>query len=76
MKAFFTWRVLLAVLGLLMVALLIWFLGPYIGFVFSATEFRPLESVTARVVAILLVVAAWLLFQMCSACARRAPATT
>src|SRR5262245_1549098 len=64
MKAFFTWRVLLAVLGLLMLALLIWFLGPYLGFVFNATEFRPLESVAARIVAILFVVAVWALIQL------------
>src|SRR5262245_11972379 len=64
MKDLLTGRVLLAVVGLVLVALLIWFLGPYVGFVFAAREFRPLESVTARVVAILLVVMVWVLVQV------------
>ena len=49
-------RRLLPVIGLLLIALAIWFGGPYIGF---TNGFVPFESVTARLVLIALVVAIW-----------------
>ena len=49
-------RRLLPVIGLLLIALAIWFGGPYIGF---TNGFVPLEGVTARLVLIALVVAIW-----------------
>jgi type VI secretion system protein ImpL len=55
---FFTWRGFLIFLGLLFLALFIWFAGPYFAF----AEFRPLESAIARLIAILVVVAIWALW--------------
>jgi type VI secretion system protein ImpL len=44
-----------AIVGVLLLALVIWFLGPYFAF----GELRPLESPVARVIAILLLLLAW-----------------
>src|SRR5215471_15544340 len=54
MFAFLKSRTFLVVLGLILVALLIWFFGPYFAF----GVYKPLESEIARIVAILLVVIA------------------
>jgi len=48
-------RTVLVLLGLLLVALLIWFAGPYFAF----ADYKPLESVVARLVTILVLVAVW-----------------
>ena len=50
-------RLSLPVLGLLLVAVFIWYAGPYFGF----GEYHPLESPAARLIAIAIVVACWLL---------------
>ena len=55
MGALFKSRTLLVLIGLLLVALLIWFAGPYFAF----ADYKPLESVVARLVAILVIVAIW-----------------
>lgn len=54
---FFTNRWVLAAFGLSAIALVIWFLGPYLGF----GDTRPLESVLVRIVTILLTVVTWLI---------------
>jgi len=48
-------RTVLILIGLALVALLLWFVGPYFAF----ADYKPLESVTARLVAILVLVAVW-----------------
>lgn len=48
-------RTVLVLIGLILLAALIWFAGPYFAF----ADFKPLDSVLARVVAILAVVLAW-----------------
>jgi type VI secretion system protein ImpL len=48
-------RSFLVFIGLLILALLIWFAGPYFAF----ADHRPLESVVARLVAIIVVFAIW-----------------
>jgi type VI secretion system protein ImpL len=55
MGALFKNRTLLVLIGLLLVGLLIWFAGPYFAF----ADYKPLESVVARLVAILAIVAVW-----------------
>jgi type VI secretion system protein ImpL len=55
MGALFRNRTLLVLIGLLLVALLIWFAGPYFAF----ADYKPLESLVARLVAILVIVAVW-----------------
>ena len=50
-------RLSLPVLGLLLVAVFIWYAGPYFAF----AEYRPLESPAARLIAIAIIVACWLL---------------
>ena len=55
MFAFLKSRVFLVVLGLILLALFIWFAGP----LFAFADWRPLESVTARLIAIGLVVLFW-----------------
>lgn len=60
MKKLFTNRWLLSILGLLALALLIWLLGPLIGI----GDRRPLVTGTARLIAILVVVALWALNQL------------
>ena len=53
-------RVLPIVLGLLLIALFIWYAGPYFGF----AAYTPLESQRARLIAIALVVVAWAGFRV------------
>ena len=48
-------RSFLIFIGLLILALLIWFAGPYFAF----ADWRPLESVLARVLTIIFVFAVW-----------------
>jgi type VI secretion system protein ImpL len=48
-------RLLPTVLGLVLLAVFIWFAGPYFAF----ADYRPLESETARLIAILVVVGLW-----------------
>jgi type VI secretion system protein ImpL len=48
-------RRILPIIGLLLLALFIWFAGPYFAF----ADYHPLESATARLVIIVLVVAIW-----------------
>ena len=55
MFAFLKSRVFLVVLGLILLSLFIWFAGP----LFAFAQYQPLESVTARLVAIGLVVLIW-----------------
>ena len=49
-------RAFVVILGFLLIFLFIWFAGPYFGF----GSYHPLESVTARLVALGIVVGAWL----------------
>ncbi len=49
-------RAFLTVIGFLLLGLFIWFAGPYFAF----ADFRPLESVIARIVAFALVFLVWL----------------
>ena len=49
-------RASIIVLGFLLIFLFIWFAGPYFGF----GSYRPLESVTARLIVLGLVIGAWL----------------
>jgi type VI secretion system protein ImpL len=51
----FSLRWFLVLLGVVLVCLLIWFVGPYFAF----ADVKPLASTTGRWVAVLLVVAAW-----------------
>ena len=60
MFAFLKSRVFLVVLGLILLALFIWFAGP----LFAFADWRPLESVTARLIAIGLVVLFWVVAQL------------
>ncbi len=53
----FSLRWLISLLGLVLLCLIIWFAGPYFAF----AEFKPLESVTARWIAIVLVILCWAL---------------
>jgi type VI secretion system protein ImpL len=55
MLSFVKNRRFLTVLGLVLLAVFIWYAGPYFAF----ADYRPFESATARVVAIALVIAAW-----------------
>src|SRR6185312_7586075 len=48
-------RAFLVIVGLVLLALLIWFAGPYFAF----ADHKPLESVVARLVAILVIVVVW-----------------
>lgn len=48
-------RTFLVLIGLVLLALLIWFAGPYFAF----ADYKPLESVVARLVTILIIVVAW-----------------
>lgn len=58
MKEILKSRWLLTAIGLILLALVIWFGGPYLGL----GRFRPFESVAGRLVAILLLVIAWALY--------------
>jgi len=55
MFAFLKSRVFLVALGFILLALFIWYAGP----LFAFGDLRPLESTTARIVAIVLVVLVW-----------------
>ena len=54
---FFKRRGVLVFIGLVLLSLLIWYGGPYLAF----AEFKPLESVLARLIAIGVLVALWVL---------------
>jgi type VI secretion system protein ImpL len=56
MFAFLKSRAFLTVLGFALLFLFIWYAGPYFGF----GELHPLESVTARLIAMALILAFWL----------------
>ncbi len=53
-------RTFVVLIGFLLIALFIWYAGPYFAF----AEFRPLESQTARLIAIGIVVGLWLLARL------------
>jgi type VI secretion system protein ImpL len=53
-------RLLLLIAGFLLVALFIWFAGP----LFEFAEYRPLESVSARLYTIALVVGIWMTWRL------------
>ena len=53
-------RTFVVLIGFLLIALFLWFAGPYFAF----AEFRPLESETARLIAIGAVVGFWLLVRL------------
>ena len=55
MLSFLKSRAFMILLGLMLLALFIWYAGPYFAF----ADYRPLESATARLIAIALVVALW-----------------
>ena len=57
MFKFFKRRGVLVFIGLVLLSLFIWYAGPYFAF----AEWRPLESVLARLIAIGILVALWLL---------------
>src|SRR5229473_1614643 len=50
-------RAVLVAIGLLLLGLFIWYGGPYLAF----ADYKPLESVVARLVAILVLVVLWAL---------------
>ena len=56
MFAFVKRRAFVVLIGLLLIAIFIWFAGPYFGF----GSYHPLESELARLIAIALVVAWWI----------------
>jgi type VI secretion system protein ImpL len=56
MLSFFKRRAFLVVLGFVLLAAFIWYAGPYFAF----ADFRPLESVGARLIAIALTIGIWL----------------
>jgi type VI secretion system protein ImpL len=51
-------RLFLAALGLVLLALILWFAGPYFAF----ADYKPLESVVARLVAIIILIAFYALY--------------
>ena len=53
--AFLKSRTFLILVGLVLLALLIWFVGPYFAF----ADYKPLESVVARLVGIIVLVVIW-----------------
>lgn len=55
MLAFLKSRTVLIFIGVVLLALLFWFAGPYFAF----AEYKPLESVVARLVAIIVLVVVW-----------------
>src|SRR5262245_9256099 len=57
MFSFLKRRALLVLLGLALLAVFIWYAGPYFAF----ADVRPLESANARLIAIAVVVALWAL---------------
>jgi type VI secretion system protein ImpL len=60
MFALFKRRAFLVFLGVLLIALLIWLAGPYFAF----ADVKPLESAEARLIAILAVVALWIVWAL------------
>ena len=54
---FFTNPIVISLFGLLLISLLIWFAGPYIKF--GEANTAPLGSVTARLVAIMVIIVLW-----------------
>jgi type VI secretion system protein ImpL len=56
MFAFVRKRAFLTVIGFLLLALFIWFAGPYFAF----ADFRPLEPVLARIILFVIIFAVWL----------------
>lgn len=54
---FFTNPIVISVIGLLLISLLIWFAGPYIKF--GENNSAPMESVTSRLIAIMIVIVLW-----------------
>ncbi|HEX5635986.1 MAG TPA: type VI secretion system membrane subunit TssM, partial [Gammaproteobacteria bacterium] len=50
-------RIVISIIGLLALAIIIWFVGPYIKFGEGNTA--PLESVVARLVAIMIIIVLW-----------------
>ena len=57
MFKFFKRRGVLVFIGLVLLSLFIWYAGPYFAF----AEFKPLEPVLARLIAIGILVALWAL---------------
>ena len=55
MLSFLKRRAFITAVGLLLISLFIWYAGPYFAF----ADRQPLESSTARLIAIALVVAIW-----------------
>jgi type VI secretion system protein ImpL len=55
MMAFLKNRAVLVFLGLVLLSVLLWFVGPYFAF----ADYKPLESVVARLVAIIVIVVIW-----------------
>jgi type VI secretion system protein ImpL len=63
LKKLFGWmanRLVISILGLILIALLIWFFGPLIAF----AGFAPLEGAISRLVLILVIVVIWALYQV------------
>ena len=60
MFSFFKRRAFLLLIGFLLIAAFIWFAGPYFAF----ADYYPLESVNARLIAIALVVAFWVVSRL------------
>ena len=60
MFSFFKRRIFILLIGFLLIALFIWYAGPY----FSFASFSPLESQTSRLIAIALVAVIWLGLRM------------
>ena len=56
MFSFFKRRAFLRILGFVLIAVFIWFAGPYFAF----ASYAPLETVTARLIAIALIIGLWL----------------
>ena len=57
MIEFFKNRVVMSIIGLLVLSILIWFIGPYIKF--GASNAAPLEGAVARLVVIIIIVVIW-----------------
>jgi type VI secretion system protein ImpL len=53
-------RAFVVILGFLLIFLFIWIAGPYFAF----GSYRPLESVTARLIALGIVIGAWLAWKL------------
>ncbi len=60
MLSFLTRRTVVVVIGLVLLALLIWFVGPYFSFGFGDAVIQPLGSELSRLIAIVLVVGLWI----------------